>query len=117
MPSENEHLAQVHHNLAFLRDFYNPTTPYPDWAITVAFYAALHAIEAALAGQQLHSQSHIERRCYVRQLFPHLWTIYYRLDVFSRRARYEGFRPNPTLLRQLVDHDLPTILQSLGILP
>lgn len=117
MPSESVHLAQVRHNLAFLKSFYAPTTPYPDWAVTVAFYIALHAVEFALAQRGLHSQSHMARRRYVRQIFPHIWTLYFRLDVFSRRSRYEGFQPDPTLLRQLVDHDLPTILQSLGIAP
>lgn len=118
MPSQSIHLAQVHHNLTFLRSFYDAatkTTPYPDWAVTVAFYTALHAIEAALAQQQLHSGSHMERRRFVRQMFPHLWTLYYRLDVFSHRARYDGFRPDPNLLHQLIDHDLTTVLQSLSI--
>ncbi|MCS7264054.1 MAG: hypothetical protein NZ805_04395 [Armatimonadetes bacterium] len=117
MPSESTHLAQVRHNLVFLRSFYAPTTPYPDWAVTVAFYTALHAIEAALASQHMHSQSHVERRRYVRQMFPHLWRLYYRLDVFSRRTRYEGFQPDPVLLQQLVDHDLNTILRGLGTSP
>ncbi len=117
MPSEAAHFDQVRHNLAFLDTFYAPTTPYPDWAVTVTFYAALHAIEAVLAQRRLHSQSHTERRRYVRQMFPSLWRLYYRLDVFSRRARYDGFRPSPTLLRQLVEHDLPTILQTLGVSP
>ncbi len=117
MPSESVHLAQVRHNLAFLRGFYAPATPYPDWAVTVAFYAVVHAVEAMLARRQLHSQSHRERRQHVRRMLPTLWALYYRLDTFSRQARYEGFRPDPTLLQRLVDHDLPTILHALGITP
>jgi len=117
MPSESVHLSQTRHNLAFLQSFYTPSTPYADWAVTVAFYAVVHAFEAVLARRGIHSQSHRERRRYVRLLFPQIWALYYRLDVFSRRTRYDGFRPPPTLLRQLIDHDLPDILNQLGITP
>ena len=117
MPSESVHMSQPRHNLAFLQSFYTPSTPYADWAVTVAFYAVVHAFEAVLARRGIHSQSHRERRRYVRLLFPQIWALYYRLDVFSRRTRYDGFRPPPTLLRQLIDHDLPDILNQLGITP
>ncbi|MFN3422477.1 MAG: hypothetical protein ACK40X_12215, partial [Armatimonadota bacterium] len=92
-----------------------PTTPYADWAVTVAFYTVVHAVEAFLARQGVHSRTHTERRSHVRRSFPHIWTLYYRLDTFSRQARYEGIHPSPRLLRQLVDHDLTTILNSLGV--
>jgi hypothetical protein len=117
MPSESLHLSQTRHNLAFLQSFYAPSTPYGDWAVTVAFYAAVHALEAVLARHGLHCQSHRERRRYVRLMFPQIWALYYRLDVFSRRARYDGFHPPPTLLSQLIDRDLPAILNQLGITP
>ncbi len=115
MPNELLHKWQVRHNLTFLRSFYEPTTPYTDWAVTVAFYTAVHAVEATLAQQGFHSRTHTERRSHVRRLFPHIWTLYYRLDTFSRQARYEGIHPLPHLLRQLIDHDLTTILKSLGV--
>jgi len=70
MPTERVHLAQLRHNLAFLRSFYAPNTPYPDWAVTVAFYAAVHAVEAWLAQRGLHSHSHRERGIYLRQFLP-----------------------------------------------
>jgi len=117
MPSESVHLTQVRHNLAFLQSFYTPTALYADWAVTVAFYAVVHAVEAVLARHQRHSQSHRERRQHVRRMLPTLWALYYWLDTFSRQARYEGFRPNPTLLKQLIEHDLPTLLSALGVVP
>ncbi len=117
MPAEHIHLRQLRHNWRFLKSFYAPATPYADWAVTVAFYIAIHALEAWLARQGIHSHSHHERIIHLRTLLPHLWRPYRRLEVASRRARYEGIHPTPTLLRQLVDHDLPTVLQSLGISP
>jgi hypothetical protein len=117
MPSESLHLSQTRHNLAFLQSFYALSTSYADWAVMVAFYAVVHAVEAMLARHGLHCQSHRERRHYIRLMFPQVWALYYRLDVFSRRTRYDGFQPTPTLLRQLVDHDLFAILNQLGITP
>lgn len=115
MPNENLHWRQVRHNLTFLQSFYGPTAPYADWAVTVAFYAAVHAVETVLAQQGVHSRTHTDHHSHVRRLFPHIRTLYYRLDTFSRQARYDGIHSLPHLLRQLVDHDLTTILKSLGV--
>ena len=115
MPTEGVHLRQLRHNLDFLRFLSVSATPYPDWMATVAFYAAVHAIEAWLARRGIHSHSHHERNIHLRNFLPHLWQHYRRLEVASRLARYEGVHPSETLLRQLVDHDLTTILQSLGV--
>ncbi len=49
MPTEYVHLRQLQHNWRFLHNFYAPNTPYADWAATVAFYIAIHAVEAWLA--------------------------------------------------------------------
>jgi len=117
MPAEVIHLRQLRHNLDFLRSFYSPATPYPDWAATVAFYVAVHAVEAWLARRGIHSHSHQERTIHLRAFLPQLWRSYRRLETASRLARYEGIRPSPTLLFQLVEHDLPTILQTLGVSP
>jgi uncharacterized protein (UPF0332 family) len=54
MPSESIHLSQTRHNLAFLQSFYALSTSYADWAVTVAFYAVVHAVEAMLARHGLH---------------------------------------------------------------
>lgn len=115
MPMEYIHLRQLRHNWCFLGNFYAPNTPYADWAATVAFYIAIHPVEAWLAQRGIHSHSHRERAIHLRALLPHLWHPYRRLEVASRRARYEGIHPSPHLLRQLIDHDLTTILNSLGV--
>lgn len=45
MPGPDQHRQQAEHNKAFIRDLDLDTTPYLDWAVTVAFYAALHLVE------------------------------------------------------------------------
>lgn len=115
MPKRKFALATSATQLTFLQSFYEPTAPYADWAVTIVFYAAVHAVETVLAQQGVHSRTHTERRSHVRRLFPHIRTLYYRLDTFSRQARYDGIHRLPHLLRQLVDHDLTTILKSLVV--
>lgn len=45
----NEHLAKARHNERFLQELRLDTTDFLDWAVTVAFYSALHYIDALLA--------------------------------------------------------------------
>ena len=46
MPSEQIHRQQASHNKSFLGSITNNN--YRDWRLTVAFYTALHAIDAGL---------------------------------------------------------------------
>ncbi len=48
MPDSTEHYEHASHNLEFLKNFY-PSHKFNDWAITVAFYTAVHIFEHALA--------------------------------------------------------------------
>lgn len=47
MPTGRDHKQQTQHNLQFLRSFL-PDRKYDDWAVTVAFYTALHIMEYAI---------------------------------------------------------------------
>lgn len=57
MPTPDQHRQQAEHNKAFIRDL--DTTPYLDWAVTVAFYTALHLVEWFLT-----SKGHTGRRAH-----------------------------------------------------
>jgi len=74
---------------------------HPDWKIIVAFYAALHYVEAVLAGKNIHSTDHKSRNQYMRtvaelqparadyeSLASYAWTARYdpRVD-FSRQVQ------------------------------
>ncbi len=54
MPSEEAHARQARHNRDYLETFDLKTTPFLDWAVTVTFYTALHAIERYFARKGLH---------------------------------------------------------------
>jgi len=78
---------------------------YPDWTVTMCFYAALHLVEyyASQKGDDIPSQfpeksPHDSRRGYVRQLAKKLENrrlekLYNDLEGASRKARYlEGLQ-------------------------
>ncbi|MBW4634691.1 MAG: HEPN domain-containing protein [Iphinoe sp. HA4291-MV1] len=73
---------------------------YPDWAVTMCFYAALHWVEyyAGVRGYDIrseypHPSPHSSRGKYVKDLAdrlrkPNLRTAYQYLERESRKARY-----------------------------
>ncbi|MBE9037154.1 hypothetical protein [aff. Roholtiella sp. LEGE 12411] len=73
---------------------------YPDWAVTICFYAALHWVEyyASVTGCDIEQEypgksPHESRRDYVRELASqlrnnNLRNAYLKLEEESRKARY-----------------------------
>jgi hypothetical protein len=93
--SQADHLTQARRNRDFagqlLENYPNDLTAL-QWAVTVAFYCAVHCIEAHLAGFGTPSRSHEERRR--RMLDPrhnipaNVYAAYRQLERYSRGARY-----------------------------
>jgi hypothetical protein len=88
VPSKDAHLNQARHNFAFFQSF--DKALYPDWAVTLLFYTALHYVDAFLATKLMIPGSHVERdKCLrmVSQLKP-LYYDYCHLKNSSHNARY-----------------------------
>ena len=91
------YLLQAKSNENAARDI---ETVYPDWTVTMCFYAALHWVEyyACKRGDDIPSQCpapspHDSRRGYVRQIAKkldnrRLEKLYQNLESASRKARY-----------------------------
>ncbi|MFZ1598447.1 MAG: hypothetical protein WAW26_21585, partial [Anaerolineae bacterium] len=82
----------VQHNRDLIAWLDPSTTPYLDWVVTIAFYAALHQIEAWFAGKGLHLESHVQRDDWVsrtKELRRNVWPRYKELEFQSRQARYQ----------------------------
>jgi len=63
-----------------------------DWVVTIAFYVALHRVEAWFAGKGLHFKSHDQRDDWLtkaRELRRGVWPRYKELEFQSRQARYQ----------------------------
>ena len=91
MPSTQEHLARVRHNIEFAKSFDWDKTPYLDWVVTAYFYAALHLVEALLYHKnQRHCDVHTERRQTIRanSYLKSIDREFEKLKDHSEDARY-----------------------------
>ncbi len=89
MPTADQHRrkAEKNHRLLAALD----VDDHPEWAVTVAFYAALHRVEQLrhVAGDG-HSRDHTDRLDYVYTAHPPIHDGFRRLYAASRLARYES---------------------------
>jgi len=85
MASEADHVAQAGHNEALAQELGNDLI-YKDWLITVAFYAAIHYVEASLArGSGRHCDTD---RLRPRRVSIHKW----REDLVRSRCTQRCWR-------------------------
>lgn len=91
MPSKDQHVNWATHNQEFWRSFDLDTSPFIDWVVTGIFYEAVHWIEAFLATNGHHSESH-RQRSYAMHRHPQdlapIQVDYDTLELDSRSARY-----------------------------
>jgi len=85
--NSNAHLDQWKHNRSFLRSI---PGEYPDWIVTVAFYTALHVIDALLAKEARTITDHKTRNEVLRKTnrYEKIWRAYQPLYGLSRTVRY-----------------------------
>ncbi|KYF76748.1 hypothetical protein BE17_44770 [Sorangium cellulosum] len=107
MADEATHLSQAAHNAAFLEAI--DKERYPDWAVTVVFYVALHYVDAFLARKGRHEPATHENRERLAKTFTELRRVvpqYLRLKSASVRARYHGEKPSAEDVQRLIDSPL-----------
>ena len=97
MATFNNHIEQAKRNLAFLQEVNSTNTKNWDWQITIAFYSAVHTVNAHLATVgNLHYRTHADVK---NALNPHnstalckipeeVYLAYTKLEGLSRRVRY-----------------------------
>jgi hypothetical protein len=90
MPSRTRHIEQAKSNSRFLSAFDLAKTQHPDWAITVAFYTAVHLVEAVFASRSpaVHFYKHEDRNSEVSSALPDISDSYMAMYLAGRRARY-----------------------------
>lgn len=118
MPNELSHLALANHNQELLAELIPKIDKFPDWVATVAFYKALHVVEAVFASETpvRHGVDHPNReRCLkADKRYTHIYRHYRPLYAASMVARYmqDGHTSfadymNPqTVIQTLLNHDL-----------
>jgi hypothetical protein len=122
MPSPDAHLAAARSNydlMTYLRA--NRLATDAGWVAVIAFYTALHVVEAVFAtlrhGGVEHTATHYERRNVLRNVrqYLKLWQHCRPLHDAASDARYleagEAFHMTPAQVESiLIDHHLKEIL-------
>lgn len=102
MPTPTQHKQQADHNKAFIQHLDLDTTPYLDWVVTAAFYAALHFVEWFLTSKgHMGCRDHKLRDAYISREtdLRAIYSDYTELKYQSEGARYECFAFKPDEVR------------------
>lgn len=85
---------------------------HPDWIVIVAFYSALHFVDAYLLKKHnIRKEHHEEREQLVSIHLSEIYDAYKRLFDMGFRARYLKIEEAPSKDEALsaIEHELPTI--------
>jgi hypothetical protein len=92
MPSEGAHLVLAQRNQELIDHLLKDIDRFPDWVTTVAFYRALHLVEAVFANDPnvKHGGDHGKRQEYLKRdrKYASIYKSYRPLWAASTVARY-----------------------------
>lgn len=107
MPGQVEHEEKARSIERLLPALDEDETDHWDWLAVLAFYAALHWLDAYFAHHGLHPSNHLQRNRAAHGL-P-IWDEYYELYAVSRIARYEAGRLPQRVAVSMRDQNLPAV--------
>ena len=109
MPAGARHLSAAAHNKQLARNLLASLEP--EWAAVLAFYSALHQVDAYFAQIALHPLNHEMRKSYIQRTgqLRQIYADYRTLESRSRDARYDLVRISPSAVQQLIDNELEAI--------
>lgn len=88
-----DHIEKSKHNekfLNFVRENDSGTKyDYPDWLVTIAFYIAVHKVDAKLNEKGIYPEDHYNRNRFVAIELNEINTSYMFLYNQSTKARYD----------------------------
>lgn len=119
MPSAAEHHTWAQQNEAFYTHLGGSQSQYPDWAMTVIFYVALHEIEAALVAKGSRVYSHEQRKAKLASKWPVIRQWHDFLYTRSRDARYrcQSFSANDLALAETALASIRAEIAKLNLAP
>lgn len=109
MPKENDHLVLAQHNQEAIDFLLTGGDRFPDWIATVAFYKALHLIDALLDREYgLDGIDHGNRRHILKQnrRYRVIYEHYKAMEEASTIARYLA-APGGSAYRTFADYCSP----------
>ena len=125
MPREKSHLELANHNQEFLDTLVPQVERFPDWVATVAFYKAVHIVEAVFACERvgsLHSSDHMARNHRLKttpryEKINEHYRVLYSASILSRYMRddeavfVDQYKPDQ-VIGELLNHSLRQIEKS-----
>lgn len=112
MASERDHLAKAAHNEKFLQTI---DEEFVDWQAIVAFYAAVHHVEALFATKKQDSRGHRERNQSLKREYPAIYREFYPLYNYSLFVRYDcGRLSRKHVEEELIRKRLPALKQAIA---
>lgn len=84
----------------------------PDWVAIVAFYTALHFVEAFFKRKHnLDFKRHEERHTFMSEFYSDIFSAYYRLYDLGFSSRYKSIKDMPTCdeAESAVQYDLAQV--------
>ena len=105
MPTQSQHRTKARGNRDFLREI-DPAAR-ADWAVTVAFYTAVHLVEGVRATIGQHSVNHRDRLSHVGSRHRAIASEFHELYYASLAARYEA---NSDFYAQFANADIQAIV-------
>ena len=107
MPTEKDHLALAAHNQHAIDFLLTGGDEFPDWVTTVAFYKAVHLIEALIDRDYgIHGIDHTQRGRILKgeNRYTNLYRHYNALKEASSIARYLAESEGGRSYRQFTDY-------------
>lgn len=111
-----DHIGKSGHNENFL-NFVQSSDPnkgytFPDWMITVAFYIAVHKVDAKLSKMGDHPSDHFYRNTLVANKLPTISSDYFFLKNKSEFARYSP-KSHKQISQRMVDRCIRISLKTI----
>ena len=121
MAKESEHIAFANRSHETLQHLLREPLKHSPWIATVAFYKAVHIVEAIFANESRHSCDHSERESWLKitRKYEHICKHYLPLARASTVARYlvevscfEQYLGPTAVIEKLLQHRLYQIEKS-----
>lgn len=109
----DSHLSKANHNKIFLHKFLvRIVDKCPDWVSIVAFYSALHFVEAYIKRYHgLDFGHHEERHSFMSEYVPEIFSVYMHLYDLGFDSRYKSPKDAPSCdeAKSVVKYDLAEV--------
>jgi len=104
MSRESNHIALANQNHLAMICLHEAADTHPEWIVTIAFYKAVHVVQAMLSKANKSCHDHKTRHAILKRDYPEIWKHFRSLWAASTIARYLYDNANQTSYKSFVDH-------------